>query len=302
MPESGAIPASKFSRRVLKRDPAPSRLRHRVRRLWLSPGFRRFALAYAPMLAIAAGLGWAAMQAEWRDLALMKYEETRAEISAMEEFAIKRIEVRGASEEVEGHIRAILFDQIGASSMQADAGAIRDKVAELGWVSKAKVRLAAPETLMITVEERVARASWRRGGALSLVDADGAVISRLTTRAERLDLPVLAGAGAELAVREAEAILKEAGALADRVRGLVRVGERRWDMVLDEGPKVMLPAKGAVDAVAYLAIIQGRDDVLGKDLAAVDLRLMKRPTLRMNPDAKEALDAARAPKKPGEDA
>lgn len=288
--------------RSLKRDPAPSRLRYRIGRMWRSPGFRRFATVYTPLLAIAGALGWAGMQAEWRDLALAKYEETRAEISALDEFAIKRIEVRGASGEVEGHIRAILFDQIGASSMQADAAAIREKVAEIGWVASAKVRLEAPETLLITVEERVARAIWRRDGALSLIDAEGAVISSLSARDERPDLPVVAGAGAERAVAEARAILTEAGALGDRVRGLIRVGERRWDMVLDQGPKIMLPARGAVDAVAYLAIIQGRDDVLGKDLAAVDLRLMKRPTLRLNPDAKDALDAARAPKKPGEDA
>ncbi|MEL7462747.1 MAG: cell division protein FtsQ/DivIB [Pseudomonadota bacterium] len=288
--------------RPLKRDPAPSRIAFRAKRLWRSPRFRRVATVYAPLGLLSAGLTWAAFQADWRDLAMAKMEETRANVAAMEEFAIKRIDVSGATAEVEGHVRAVLFDIVGSSSMHADAALIRARVEELGWVETARVRLAPPETLMISVRERTPRAVWRNDGRLMLVDGDGAAITPLNERGERADLPLIAGDGADRAVAEAEAILEEAGALAEAVRGLVRVGERRWDMVFADGPRVMLPAEGPVDAVAYLVIMQGREDVLGRDLAAVDLRLMKRPTLRLSPDAKEALDAARAPKKPGEDA
>lgn len=288
--------------RALKRDPAPTKLAYRANRLWRSPRFRRFATVWTPLFACAAALGWAATKEDWRALAVERYEAALVDLNARPEFAIRRIEVAGASAEVEGVIRAILTELVGTSSLEADPEEIRVAVAAIGWVRDAKVRLDAPETLVVTVEERVAAAVWRRSGRLSLVDEAGAVITPLERRDERADLPVIAGAGAERAVGEAKAILSEAGPLAPRIRGLVRIGERRWDIVLADGPRVMLPATGAVDAVAYLRMIQTREDVAGKDLAAIDLRLMERPTLRLNEGALEALQDGRKPPKaaPGE--
>lgn len=281
--------------RPLKRDPAPSRLGFRLKRLWRSERFRRFATIWTPALVVLASLGWAAAQEEWRVFAVTTFEETRAALKERPEFAIRRIEVRGASPEVEGYVRAILSGSVGASSLDADVEAIRAGIAEIGWVAEAKVRLAPPETLMITVRERVAEVIWRRSGRLSLIDREGVVISPIERRDERPDLPVIAGAGAERAAAEAIDALAAAGPLAERVRGLVRIGERRWDMVLADGPRILLPAEGAADAVAYLTVVQAGEDILGKDVSVIDLRLMDRPTLRLNEGAVEALEARRQP-------
>ena len=48
-----------------RRDPAPSRLRYRLNRLWLRPGFRRLVNFGLPMLAGVAA-AWAAMFPELR--------------------------------------------------------------------------------------------------------------------------------------------------------------------------------------------------------------------------------------------
>ena len=285
--------------RAMRRDPAPSRLGFRLKRLWRSERFRRFATLWAPALVTLAAIGWAAAQEEWRAFAVASFDEARLALKERPEFAIRRIEVRGASPEVEGYVRAILSDQIGASSLDADVEAVRAGIAEIGWVAEAKVRLAAPETLMVTVREREAEAIWRRKGRLSLIDREGVVISPIARRDERPDLPVIAGAGADLAAAEAIDALAAAGPLAERVRGLVRIGERRWDMVLADGPRVLLPAEGAADAVAYLTVVQDRGDIVGQDVSVIDLRLMDRPTLRLNEGAVEALEARRKPPKKG---
>ena len=102
---------------------------------------------------------------------------------------------------------------------------------------------------------------------------------------------------------EAIAIFKAAGALGPRLRGLVRIGERRWDAVLNEGPVVMLPAKGALDALAYVkALEQTPEKPLTKDVTAIDLRIPGRPTLRLGPDALRSLHDGRNAKGDGEDA
>lgn len=278
-----------------RRDPAPSRLGFRLKRLWRSARFRKAMTVWAPMALVVAGAGWALAQAEWRALAIDKAAELREAVAARPEFAVRRIVVRGASPEVAAEARALLAPYRGASSLTANAEAIRAELRDLGWIAGANVRLSAPETLIVTIRERTPVALWRANGALTLIDRDGVAIAPVGARADHPDLPVIAGPGADRAVEEARAVIAAAAGLASRLRGLVRVGERRWNAIFHEGPDVMLPAEGAVDAMGYLAALQAGEDVMGRDVAAIDLRLSRRPTLRLNDGALEALEALRAP-------
>lgn len=298
---SGETPRQRLQK-PRRRDPAPSRIGFRLKRMWRSARLRRAVIVYAPLLAAAGVVGWTAAQPHLRAAALETVEDWRAEITARPEFAVRRIEVRGAGPEVTAQVRAALEPWLGASSLGADATEIRRTVAALGWVRRARVRLAAPETLIVSVKERAPAMIWRDGETLTLLDETGAHIAPLAARADRPELPVIAGPGADAAAAEARGILAAAGAIAPRVRGLVRVGERRWNAVLADGPTVMLPARGGADAMGLLAAMQAGEDVLGRDVSHIDLRLGSRPTLRLRPDAKRALEAARAPRKPGEDA
>lgn len=278
-----------------RRDPAPSRLAFRLKRLWRSSRVRKALTVWAPLALCLAGAGWALGQADWRALALAKVEEVRQGLADRPEFAVRRVEVRGASPEVEAAVLAVLARHVGASSLTADVEAIRAEIRGIGWVARAKVRLSAPESLIVSIRERVPVALWRLKGALTLLDGDGHPIAPAAARADHPDLPVIAGPGAARAVAEARALIAAAAGLAPRLRGLVRIGERRWNAVFHDGPEVLLPAKGAVDAMSYLAALQAGEDVMGRDVSAIDLRLADRPTLRLNPDAVGALDALRAP-------
>ena len=68
---------------------------------------------------------------------------------------------------------------------------------------------------------------------------------------------------------------------------LERIGERRWDVVLDRNQRIMLPEKGAVHALERAIALDQAVDMLGRDIAAVDLRLPRRPTMRLNAGAVE---------------
>ena len=52
---------------------------------------------------------------------------------------------------------------------------------------------------------------------------------------------MVAGEGADKNIAEARALLASAMPLADRLRGLIYVGERRWDLALDRNQRIMLP-------------------------------------------------------------
>jgi len=69
------------------------------------------------------------------------------------------------------------------------------------------------------------------------------------------------------------------------VRGLVRVGERRWDVVLDRGQTIMLPEAGAVTALRQVIALHDTQDVLNRDVIIVDMRDVARPVLRLSDTA-----------------
>jgi cell division protein FtsQ len=71
------------------------------------------------------------------------------------------------------------------------------------------------------------------------------------------------------------------------LRGLVRMGERRWDLVLADGKRILLPEGGAVRALERVIVLNSAQDMLGRDLALVDMRIAARPTIRLNENAME---------------
>ncbi|MFZ1340104.1 MAG: cell division protein FtsQ/DivIB, partial [Paracoccaceae bacterium] len=99
------------------------------------------------------------------------------------------------------------------------------------------------------------------------------------------DLPLIAGEGADAATTEALALMAAAGPLTPRLRGLVRMGERRWDLVLDRDQRILLPSDNPVRALERLLALDHAQDILARDLMAIDLRNDARPTLRLTPFA-----------------
>jgi cell division protein FtsQ len=93
---------------------------------------------------------------------------------------------------------------------------------------------------------------------------------------------LVAGEGADKNIAVARALLASAMPLADRLRGLIYVGERRWDLALDRNQRIMLPAEDAVQALEKVLILNDTQELLDRAISVVDMRLSERPTLRLN--------------------
>ncbi|MEM9139966.1 MAG: cell division protein FtsQ/DivIB, partial [Pseudomonadota bacterium] len=89
--------------------------------------------------------------------------------------------------------------------------------------------------------------------------------------------------------------------LKPRIRALVHVGARRWNIVLDRGLTIMLPEDAPQDALARVMAWHFGEEVLDRGLVAVDMRLPDRPTLRMNPNAHELLRLRQTTQDEGEE-
>ena len=272
---------------ALRRDPAPSRIEYRLQRLWLTPAVRVATRVGLPALLVAGAVALWLGDADRRADLYERYVDLRRDLEERPEFMVTALAVDGASPEIAEAIRAMMPVNLPISSFHLDLDALRRTVAGLDAVARAEVRVKPGGILQVEVAERVPAAILQRDGWLDLVDATGHRVATLTDRTLRPDLAVLAGAGAEAAVPEALALIAAAGPLRDRLRGLVRMGERRWDVVLDRDQRILLPAEGAVRALERTVALDEATDLLGRDVQLVDLRNAARPTLRLSPAALE---------------
>lgn len=276
-----------MSKMSLRPDPAPSRWAYRFQRWMLTPFYRRL-LRYGLPVFLIASVGLVYFGDQARRAAFMDgIEKTRRQIVTRPELMVRLMAVEGASAPVEELIREIMPFELPASSFDLDLEAIHRQVEAIPAVKSASLRLRQGGVLALRITERKPVAVWRHRNGLSVVSEAGIRISDISSRDVRAALPVIAGAGADEQVPEALALLAAAAPIAERVIGLVRMGERRWDLVLDRDQRILLPEKAPVRALERVIAMHEARDMLERDLVAVDMRLGARPTIRMQPHAVE---------------
>lgn len=272
------------------RDPAPSRLAYRLNRLMLTPRFRTFLRYGLPVLIVASiGAFWASDSDRRQDM-VDRVAEVRRQIQERPEFMVHMMALEDVSDTVAADIRSLLALDFPQSSFDLDLDAIRTQVETLDAVASAAVQVRGGGVLSISVTERVPAIIWRRPEGLTLLDHEGNRVSDLAARADRADLALLVGQGANSAVPEALRLIALGAPIAPRIRGFVRVGERRWDVVLDRDQRIQLPEKDAGTALRKVIALDGAQDLLARDIAAIDFRNPRRPVLRLTSGAIDAMN------------
>lgn len=263
-------------------DPAPSRWSYRLHRMWLTPSYRRMFRLGLPVALICGGIGgFVSDQTRVTEL-VETWQETRRAFEERPEFMVRLMSIEGAEPELAEVIRDDLAVRLPVSSFDLDLEAMRQKVEAFNAVASATLRIKPGGTLVVDVVQREPGILWRHGQGLSLLDAEGHMVAGASSRADWMELPLIAGIGAERHVPQALALFEAAEPLGDRLRGLVRIGDRRWDIVLDRNQRILLPETGAVAALERLIALDESRDMLDRDLAVVDFRNPNRPTVRLN--------------------
>lgn len=270
---------------AVRRDPAPSRVAYRMQRLWLTPLFRALMRVGLPGFVIAMSAGLYLSDADRRAALTDHVVAVKKSVEERPEFMVTLLSVEGASPPLAAAIRGLADVQFPVSSFALDLEAMRQKIERIDAVDHAELHVRAGGILAINVTERQPALVWRDGAGLTLLDAGGHRVAGLTVREGRPDLDLIAGEGADRAVPEALALFRAAGPIADRVRGLVRMGERRWDLVLDNDMRILLPETDPVPALERVIALDGAEQLLSRAVTVVDMRNRQRPTLRLTPEA-----------------
>lgn len=266
-------------------DPAPSRISYRAQRLWLTPLVRRLLRFGVPSI-LVLGIGlWFISDAERVEDLRESFVKVQQSIENRPEFMVNLMRIDGISEEVAEDIREVTALDFPVSSFDLNLEDMRVQIEELDAVASADVVVRPGGVLNILVTERLPAIIWRGPQELELLDDAGHRVQALPSRQSRPDLALIAGAGADRAVPEALQLLASAAPISTRLRGLLRVGERRWDLILDRNQRIMLPEKGAVLALEHALALNEINDILARDVIVVDLRDPSRPMLRLSTNA-----------------
>lgn len=269
----------------LRRDPAPSKWAYRMQRLWLTPLFRlafRFGL---PVMCLATVVTIVVADADRRAVVSTAIADIRERFENRPEFMVGLVSVDGASPELADAVRARLDLKLPLSSFDIDLTAAQQRIQELDAVARADLMVRSGGLLKVKITERKPVVLWRTDLGVEMLDESGHRVASLSSRTDRPDLPLIAGEGADGATPEALALFAAAEPLQSRLRGLIRVGDRRWDLVLDRNQRILLPAENPIAAVERLIALDKANDLMGRDILTVDLRNEHRPVLRLTPYA-----------------
>ena len=168
----------------------------------------------------------------------------------------------------------------GGSLIGFDTANAKALLENLDWVSTATVQRSFPNQLEISVEERVPFAVWQRAGSYYVIDRLGSAMSNLPP-GKLPALPLVTGEGAQFEVAELVNQLEVSPDLSSKVSGAARVGQRRWNLYLDNGITILLPEKNVTEALARMAALESSQHLLSKGVKSVDLRFSGRMIVRI---------------------
>ena len=263
-------------------DPAPSRIAYRIMRLMLIPRLRLiFTLGFPSLLIFCATLGLFININVWENISAIK-KDLKLAFVERPEFMIKVASIDGSSDELANEIREILPLDFPVSYFDLDIKYLHKVVNEIPAVASAAIKISVGGVLQINVTEKSPAFIWRKDNVMSVIDETGSFIRIANSRVDYPKLPLVVGEAANLAVSEISSLMQANEYFKDHVRAFIRVGERRWDLILENNVRIMLPQREFLAAFDRLMLMNEAGSLLSGRLSNIDMRLVVRPTVRVD--------------------
>lgn len=263
-------------------DPAPSRIAYRIMRLLLIPRLRLiFTLGFPSLLIFCATLGLFININVWENISAIK-KDLKLAFVERPEFMIKVASIDGSSDELANEIREILPLDFPVSYFDLDIKYLHKVVNEIPAVASAAIKISVGGVLQINVTEKSPAFIWRKDNVMSVIDETGSFIRIANSRVDYPKLPLVVGEAANLVVSEISSLMQANEYFKDHVRAFIRVGERRWDLILENNVRIMLPQREFLAAFDRLMLMNEAGSLLSGRLSNIDMRLVVRPTVRVD--------------------
>lgn len=199
-------------------------------------------------------------------------------------FRVADVRIEGRANTPEPLLRAAIGVKAGDPILGFSVEQARERIERLSWVEHATVERRLPDRIVVAVQERRPFAVWQNQGTFVLIDRAGQVVTNSNV-ADFRQMPLVVGPGAPEAAATLIDALTDRPSLQARIVAAVRVGERRWNLLLKSGMTVMLPEGHEAVALERLAALDQDHKLLERPLQFVDLRLPDRLVVRAKADA-----------------
>jgi cell division protein FtsQ len=229
--------------------------------------------------------------------------DTRNALANSAGFRITEVAINGRRHLNQDEVLAIGGVNGRSSLLFLDAATVRDRLKANPWIADATILKLYPGHLQIDIVERTAFALWQQDGRLSVISEDGAVLEPFVSR-RFATLPLVVGKGADTRARDFLALLDRYPQVRAATKAAILVGERRWNLRLNDGLDVRLPENDVGNALAMLSKLDREDRLFSRDITAIDMRLPDRLTVQLSEDAARAREELfkdkKTKKKPGD--
>ena len=211
-------------------------------------------------------------------------------------FRIATVSITGRKQLTDDEVLGAAGVTDRTSLLFLDVDATRRQLESAPWITQASVRKFYPGHLEISVEERAPYALWQKAGKVSVIASDGTVLGAYGEHRAG-SLPLVVGPGAAAKAQEFLTLIDRYPSLREQLRAAVLVAERRWNLRLKNGLEVRLPESEIPRALETLVTLDAEKKLLSRDIAAVDLRLPDRVTVRLSDEAAQAREQAEKERK-----
>lgn len=149
---------------------------------------------------------------------------------------------------------------------------IKENLESLPWVKYVVVERELPDSIHISIKERVPLALGQKNRKLYIIDDEGVIINEKEL-ASHLSLPIIIGDGAEIYANPLMKVLKEDSNLFKRISSVIRVSERRWNVRFDNKLEVKLPEENMESAWKKVIKLYKNNELFLPDVKSLDLRV-----------------------------
>ena len=263
-----------------KSYPRPSKIRYRLERVWLRLWLRKLILYLSLILVFSTFcLLIFVYSSDW--IKLKDYKNYfKNNIFERPELSVSKLEIKTTNLDLINQINAILKLSFPINSIKLDINHIQKIINQIDSVESSNVRINDSGVLLVEVIERKPVAVYRENDDLALIDLKGYKINNIFSRNDRKDLPLIVGTGGNHQVKEALEIYQLLSIYLNEIRGLIRIGERRWDIIFKNNKRIKLSEKYPKRSLRNFLSSDKSYLISSNDFVIIDLRFTNKIILR----------------------
>ena len=255
-----------------KSYPRPSKIRYRLERVWLRLWLRKLILYLSLILVFSTFcLLIFVYSNDW--IKLKEYKNYfKNYIFERPELSVSKLEIKTTNLDLVNQINAILKLSFPINSIKLDINHIQKIINQIDSVESSNVRINDSGVLLVEVIERKPVAVYRENDDLALIDLKGYKINNIFSRNDRKDLPLIVGTEGNYQVKEALEIYQLLSIYLNEIRGLIRIGERRWDIIFKNNKRIKLSEKYPKRSLRNFLSSDKSYLISSNDFVIIDLR------------------------------